>query len=384
MRPLSVAVACALTLAPLAFAWQDSGNSQVSSNIKTLENIGTLGAGIQEAQKAWKEISQLPPSNLVQVISALDHQKPVFANYIRSAVWAIVQNSQKNNKPIPTQQVRAFLKDSKQNPSARGLAMEVLKSLDGEWLASEIPGFLTDSAPELRREAVAYWINQAENLSKEKKAEDAKATYKKALAKASDKDQVDKIAKQLKGLGENVDLGSHFGFVRKWNLIGPFDNTKGVGFKTKYLPEESVKLDASLEGKEKEKLKWVSHQTEDPYGLVDLNKVLGKKKDSVAYAYTRIESPNPAKVYLRAGCITALKVFVNGKQVFAREEYHHGMSMDQHAAVINLDKGVNDLLIKICQNNQTESWAQKWEFQVRLTDEAGVRVPYSIAMEGGK
>ena len=75
---------------------------------------------------------------------------------------------------------------------------------------------------------------------------------------------------------------------------------------------------------------------------------------------------------------------MNGKQVFAREEYHHGMSMDQHAAVINLDKGVNDLLIKICQNNQTESWAQKWEFQVRLTDEAGVRVPYSIAMEGGK
>jgi len=100
MRPLSVAVACALTLAPLAFAWQGSGDSQVSSNIKTLENIGTLGAGSQEAQKAWKEISQLPPSNLVQVISALDHQKPVFANYIRSAVWAIVQNSQKKTTSL--------------------------------------------------------------------------------------------------------------------------------------------------------------------------------------------------------------------------------------------------------------------------------------------
>jgi hypothetical protein len=31
-------------------------------------------------------------------------------------------------------------------------------------------------------------------------------------------------------------------------------------------------------------------------------------------------------------------------------------------------------LLKICQNEQTEDWAQRWEFQVRICDSSGTAV----------
>ena len=51
--------------------------------------------------------------------------------------------------------------------------------------------------------------------------------------------------------------------------------------------------------------------------------------------------------------------------------YHHGQSMDQHIAVFTLKKGANTILLKVCQNNQKDSWAQAWGFSARLCDATG-------------
>jgi len=80
--------------------------------------------------------------------------------------------------------------------------------------------------------------------------------------------------------------------------------------------------------------------------------------------------------------ITGLKVFLNGKEVFAREEYHHGMELDQYVARGELKAGRNELLLKVCQNEQTEAWAQSWRFQVRLCAPAGVAVPFRVVAAG--
>ena len=61
-------------------------------------------------------------------------------------------------------------------------------------------------------------------------------------------------------------------------------------------------------------------------------------------------------------------MFLNGKEVFAREEYHHGRWPDQYVARARLKEGRNELLLKVCQNEQSEVWAQDWNFQVRLCD----------------
>jgi hypothetical protein len=60
--------------------------------------------------------------------------------------------------------------------------------------------------------------------------------------------------------------------------------------------------------------------------------------------------------------------------VFAREEYHRGMNLDQYRMRGKLKAGKNVILIKICQNEQTEDWAQRWQFQFRVVDATGTAV----------
>ncbi len=93
-----------------------------------------------------------------------------------------------------------------------------------------------------------------------------------------------------------------------------------------------------------------------------------------------VESGTEQPVEIRFGCINAIKVFLNGKEVFAREEYHHGDRFDQYTARGTLKAGKNEILVKVCQNNQTDSWAQDWQFQLRLADATGGAVPFKVAL----
>jgi hypothetical protein len=45
--------------------------------------------------------------------------------------------------------------------------------------------------------------------------------------------------------------------------------------------------------------------------------------------------------------------------------------IDQYLADFELKKGTNRILLKICQNEQNEPWAQDWKFQFRITDRNG-------------
>ena len=128
-------------------------------------------------------------------------------------------------------------------------------------------------------------------------------------------------------------------------------------------------------------IRWIAYTTTDPYGVVDLNKALGKSMSAAAYAFVAVDSPTERPVQIRAGSQNALEIFLNGKPIFAREEYHHGMQMDQHIGAGTLRAGRNEILIKICQNEQTDDWAQNWSFQARICDSAGGRVPVTVCEE---
>jgi hypothetical protein len=200
------------------------------------------------------------------------------------------------------------------------MAYEWLVKVDKSAPDRLLPEMLLDPSPELRRDAVARVIALADALVR-KKDGDARATYQRALTGACDSDQVDAIAKGLDKLGVKVDRARHMGFVTHWYLIAPFDHHNGVGWDQAYPPEKGVNLSASYKGKDEKTAKWLAHTTAEPYGKVDLNKVLGKRKGTVAYAYAVVESPKERLVELRAGCINGLKIFLNAKEVFAREEY---------------------------------------------------------------
>ena len=99
-----------------------------------------------------------------------------------------------------------------------------------------------------------------------------------------------------------------------------------------------------------------------------------KYKGAIAYAQTTFESSSAQDVQIRLGCINANKIWLNGKLLTRNNVYHANMMIDQYIVSAALKKGTNRILLKIAQNEQEESWAQRWEFQVRVCDTNGTAV----------
>ena len=132
---------------------------------------------------------------------------------------------------------------------------------------------------------------------------------------------------------------------------------------------------AEIKSKTGADVKWKSLFSRDKYAVMDFNKELGKHYDAAAYATTILESKEATPIEIRLGSPNALQVFLNGKKLFEREEYHHGDNMDDHLGKGTLKPGPNVLVVKVCQNNQKDVWAQRWQFQARICDATGAPIP---------
>jgi hypothetical protein len=355
--------------------------ADVSPLLRQIKAVGKEGKGNAEASRALRELTRQGPEALLDVLAAMDDAGPVALNWLRAAVEAISDKTLTAGKPLPAARLEAFVRDTRHSGPARRLAYECLVRVDAEAPDRLLPGMLNDPGAELRRDAVAVVLDKAQKLfDKEDKAA-ALAAYKKALEVARDQDQVNLAAQRLKKLGVDIDLTAHFGFVTQWMVIGPFDNSDGKGFHTVFPPEKAIDVKAAYKGKDGKQIGWTEHTTEAALGLVDFNKIFGELKGVTAYAFTTVISPSEREVEVRAGSNNAVRIFLNGKEIFFREEYHHGMQMDQHRGRAVLKAGRNQILIKVCQNEQTEDWAQLWSFQLRITDAIGGAVPVTVVRD---
>ena len=354
-------------------AGADPGPGDLLAQIK---KIGREGEGEGDPAGAWRQLTALGPASLPDILKAMDGADPIASNWLRTAVDAIGDKAVRDKATLPAKDLEAFLADLHHAPAARRLAYEWLVRVDRTAPERLLPGMLQDPSSELRRDAVALQMDRARPLRDKDDKPAAVAAYTKALSGACDEDQVKEIAAALEKLGAPVDLAAHFGFVREWRLASPFDNAGGSQFKTVYPPEKAVDLTATYKGKNGADVAWKEFVSKDPYGLVDLTKAIGKEKGVVAYAFAVVDSPVDRPVQVRVGSYNAIKIFLNGKEIFARDEYHHGMRIDQHIADGVLKTGRNELLLKVCQNEQSESWAQNWIFQARLSDSVGAAVPW--------
>ena len=276
-------------------------------------------------------------------------------------------------RALPTAVLEKFVRDTKHHPRARRLAYELVARAEPEQARRLIAGLRDDPSTELRRDAVQGFADEAAVLHQAGKTNDAILKYQGALKSARDVDQVEGIAQALKQLGQPVALPAVFGWVQNWKVIGPFDSTRGAGFEKVYPPEQHVDLAGELDGKSA-KLRWLDYQATGDYGLVDLNKPCGALKEVTGYAYTEFYADKARPVELRLGCKNAWKVWLNGKFLFGRDEYHRGMEIDQYRMAAELKPGKNTILVKLCQNEQTEKWTVEWEFQLRLTDAIGTPI----------
>jgi hypothetical protein len=365
----------------LAWGARAAAAEDVGPLIARIKAVGSEGAGNAEASAAWRELAERGPDALPTILAGLDGAGDVAANWLRAAVDAIAERAVEAGRPLPADQLEAFVRQRRHAGTARRLAYEWLCRVDATAPRRLLPGMLDDPSPELRRDAVAVVLRRARKLLDQGDRTAAVAAYRRAFDATLDQDQADATAARLHELGVEVDPAAHFGFIRRWLLLGPFDSRGGAGFGRGYPPEKESRPARVYTGKDGVTLRWTSHTTDDRYGIVDLNKAIGKHHGAAAYALAVVESAVERPVQLRAASNNAIKIFLNGKLLFSREEYHHGMRMDQHVGQGTLRKGKNTILAKVCQNQQTDDWAQAWSFQLRVCDANGQAVPVTLHPE---
>ena len=348
-----------------------SSAADTDSLVKTIKAVGREAQGNREANQAVAALSQQDAATLPAVLMGFRDANPLAANYLRGAVEAIADRALKAGKPLPKESLEKLIRDVEQDPRGRRLAFELLTRVDPSAPDRIIPEMLLDPSPEFRRDAVARLLATGERFLKDKEVDSAKATFKKALSGATDDDQVKTLAKQLKEMNEEVDLQKHFGFLTGWRFIGPFDNVGLKGFEAVYPPEEKLDFAAKYAG-QKGEVAWDKTSTEDAYGIVNIAKQIAPYKGAAMYLTTEFHSPTARSVEFRLGTPNAWKIWVNGKQLFGRDEYHRGMALDQYRVRGEVKAGPNTILLKLCQNEQTDDWAQRYEFQLRVADLSGI------------
>ena len=346
--------------------------ADLSSQLKAVHSVAREGQGNEAAAAAVRSLSAASANDLSQILAGFDGASPLAANYLRNAVESVADRHLAAKKPLPAKQLEAFVLERSNDPRARRLAFEVLAKVDSTAGDRLIPKMLLDPSPEFRRDAVQRLVAEAESLSKDS-ADKAKQVYRKALSGATDSDLVKKISKSLKDLGDEVDLVSHFGFLTNWRIVGPFDNREFIGFDIAYAPEKELDFAAKLKAKEGE-VAWGEITTSDEFGIVDIAKSVAPHKGAVMYLATSYEAAANRNVEFRFGTPNAWKLWVNGKFLFGRDEYHRGMAIDQYRVPAKLKAGKNVILLKLCQNEQDDDWAQRYQIQIRVCDPSGVAV----------
>ncbi len=361
-------------------AWAETS---LATDLAAVKQIGPEAAGYEAATAAAKRLSLQPSSSAATILAAMKDASPLAKNWLRMIAADVADNDS-----FPSDLLLDLFADRSQDNDARHAAYQMLIASNPALQAKLLAGANDDPSLPVRHAAIAMILDQA---AKQKEAGDKPAaieSYQTIITQARNPDQLQAAAKALADLGEEIELADELGLIRRWWGIGTFDNTASTKFDTAYLPEQVIIKDGRLpiawlqadavlvKDTPTEKALTVNLVTsEDSFGIVNINPAFNNAKDSIAYCYVEFEVANPVEAVARLGCITASKVWVNGKLTMANEVYHSGTRIDQYLGDCQLVSGLNTVLIKICQNAQTEPWAQDWQFQFRLTDrmEAAVK-----------
>ena len=158
------------------------------------------------------------------------------------------------------------------------------------------------------------------------------------------------------------------GFIAEsaWWVIGPFDNTGGIGYNNVYIPEDTTQIDPDVEYDGIDSQVGWQKQADDTFdGFVNFGKIFDKNINwNTAYAWTTVDSPDDRKAQIRFGSGTQAKLWVNGEEVFTHSEAHVP-GIDQDTIPVTLKAGKNSILVKVCSEMSLLG------FYLRLTDTDG-------------
>ena len=147
-----------------------------------------------------------------------------------------------------------------------------------------------------------------------------------------------------------------------WLILGPFDNTKGVGYDTAYIAEDVTQIDTTAEHNGVDgSVRWEKSADDTLNGYIDLGEDVNWR---VAYAFATVTSPDEREAQIRFDSDDQAKVFLNGEEVFTNTGAH-SVRIDRYTIPVTLKPGENSILVKVCNEEV------KWEFYLRITDPNG-------------
>jgi hypothetical protein len=353
---------------PVAFSAES-----VQPLLKTLQAVAPEGAGQKEAAEAWQKLAQADADQLPAIIAGLDNAGSLAANWIATAVDAVADRQLQRGGKLPEAELERLVLDTRHAPKARALAYQWLSRVDASAPRRLLSGMLNDASGELRRDSIEQFIEETDAIAAAGKTGEAAARFREALGAARDVDQISLLAGRLRKLGQTVDLARQLGFIVRWKLIGPFDNTAEKGYDIAYAPEKSVDLKTSYITNFGI-IRWTDYASKDDFGLIDLNAAIGEDKGAIAYAAADFYSAKKQAVQFRMTSLNAVKLWLNGQLIDEHKVYHLGSQLDHYTSRPVLLPGRNAILVKICQNEQTQDWAKPWAFQLRVCGDDGTAV----------
>jgi hypothetical protein len=332
--------------------------------LTTLQSMAAGDGDIEKAGEAAKSLQNDAPKDCLRSLQAMKSATPVGKNWLSAVACAQYQRADHisiNNE------LEAFLGDQSQDQEARTLVFHWLTDDNAELQTEKLKSMTQDASPELRYAAINQAISQLDQEQLDT------AQLERLLDCARHPDQVRTVIKLLGKVGKEIDQAKLFGFIKEWDLIGPFDNRQPEQFDAAY-PVESDLLagdfdrEKSYVGKGDAPVKWRHFHTDDEEGKVNLAELYEKEKGAAVYAYTTIEIAQEQPAFISLTTVNGSKVWLNGELVMSNNVYHVGARLDQYLAKVQLKSGKNMLVFKIMQNEQTEPFAQEYQFHCRIAD----------------
>lgn len=166
---------------------------------------------------------------------------------------------------------------------------------------------------------------------------------------------------------------ARMGFIRQWQVIGPFDNVSDCGLKKAYPPELEIDLAKTYPGLNDMQLAWHSLGVVSPQGNCEIGSCLGDDEPSVFYAVTAVFSAQEQPVRMCCEPTGASRIALNGVLLFTDDLYREPdatLDADSFAIPATLHAGWNTLLVKIASNERMTA-----AFRVRFTTPEGEDLP---------
>ena len=167
-----------------------------------------------------------------------------------------------------------------------------------------------------------------------------------------------------------------------WYHMGPWDNQGGRGFSTVYPPEKGIDLTTSHTGKDNVLLSWKPFPN-FKIGAANNLAVYRQNNQACTYLYHVVEVPRDMSLPVSLGSDDTLSVWLNGKQLLAKN-VSRGVEPDQDHVILDLKRGKNELLLKICNGSGDFGVYVCPQLPPELSEKLSPKKPAALVVECGE